>query len=69
MDATSQSLGAWETFTIEKPGGGAISNNDQVHLRTWNGVNFVVAEGGGGEIVRANRTAAYAWETFTLRIR
>jgi hypothetical protein len=37
----------------------------RVHLRTLNG-HFVVAEGGGGRDLNATRTAARAWETFTL---
>jgi hypothetical protein len=42
------------------------SLNMRVVLRTSNGVNYVVAEGGGGAGVRADRTAAGpgAWEVF-----
>ncbi len=38
------------------------------HLRTYNGNNYLCAEGGGGREVNATRTAAGAWETFDLEI-
>ncbi|MBI4087285.1 MAG: hypothetical protein HY434_00440 [Candidatus Liptonbacteria bacterium] len=68
MDATARSVGPWETYVIQDPNGGTIMNGDPVSIRTWNGTNFVVAEGGGGREVAANRAAAYAWETFTVKI-
>ncbi|MHB8872263.1 MAG: fascin domain-containing protein [Myxococcaceae bacterium] len=36
-----------------------------VHLRSWGG-SYVVAEGGGGDAVNANRDGAGPWETFSL---
>ncbi len=70
LRATARELGPWEIFFLENTGGQQnIANNNYVALRTWNGQNFVVAEGGGGQEVAANRTAAYAWETFKLIIR
>jgi subtilisin family serine protease len=59
---------SWETFVIQKvggSGGSVIANGDQVALRTDAG-NYVVAEGGGGGVVNANRVAIGAWETFTI---
>jgi len=40
----------------------------RVTLRTSNGSNYVTAEGGGGGTVRADRTAAGPWETFTVTV-
>jgi len=39
-----------------------------VTFRTVNGVNYLVAQGGGGADVRASSTSAGPWETFTLSI-
>src|SRR5262249_51529489 len=38
----------------------------RINLRSSNGTNFVVAEGGGGADVNANRVGAGAWETFRV---
>ena len=43
----------------------ALAADASVHLRTHDG-HYLVAELGGGGEVFANRTAAGAWETFTL---
>ena len=40
----------------------------RVNFRTNNGVNYVVAEGGGGGDVHANRTGAGRWETFGVSV-
>jgi subtilisin family serine protease len=60
---------AWETFVLQKVSGSSgstILNGDKVALRTFTS-HYVVAEGGGGGVVDANRTAIGPWETFTLR--
>jgi hypothetical protein len=60
---------AWETFVLQKVSGSSgstILNGDKVALRTFTS-HYVVAEGGGGGVVNANRTAIGPWETFTLR--
>jgi hypothetical protein len=64
LRAAGQNVGAFETFTIEKPGGGIIHDGDAVALRigSW----YVVADGGGGGPVNATSAARGAWETFTL---
>jgi hypothetical protein len=59
--------GPWahETFTIlnlSNPGQ-PIGHEDVVALQSWGGW-YVVAEGGGGDVVNANRTAIGAWEQF-----
>lgn len=61
---------AWETFKILKAGGGtgAINSNDKINLQAWDN-RWVVAERGGGAEVKADRTAAGAWEAFTLTFR
>ena len=57
----------WETFFIERVGGGSgpIVSRTLVSLRAGNG-QYVVAEGGGGAAVNANRDVVQAWETFEL---
>ena len=61
-----------ETFRIYKMQdvsvvSGTISNGNQVAMQTvdyW----WVVAEGGGGGTVNANRTSPGAWETFSINM-
>ena len=57
----------WSKFVIERVGGGSdpIASGDSIALRVFNG-QYVVAEGGGGGVVNANRDAVQAWETFEL---
>lgn len=55
----------WDRFDIEDLNGGVLNNGDLVHLRAANG-SYVVAEGGGGGAVNANRITAAAFETFTI---
>jgi len=40
----------------------------RVNLRTSNGINYVVAEGGGGDDVNADRLGAGPYETFTVNV-
>jgi hypothetical protein len=57
-----------ELFTVIVPGappGTPIVSGDAVALVTFNG-RFVTAEGGGGGLLRADRTELAGWETFTL---
>ena len=69
----TEALG-WETFRIEKiGGGGVIGPGDSISLQAYNGWSccggsYVVAEGGGGDVVNANRSAIAGWETFTIHI-
>ncbi len=68
LSVTSLQAGNAETFTIYKlrgSNGKAIEFGDKITLKSYRG-KFVVAEGGGGKIVNANRTKADRWETFTL---
>ena len=60
---------SWEQFTIINldGAGGQIVNGTTIALRSENG-HFVVAEGGGGEVVNVNRTGIGPWETFRLHI-
>jgi hypothetical protein len=66
LRAVATSVGEWETFTIEKSGGGIIRRGDAVTLRAGSSSWYVVAEGGGGGNVSATSTAQGAWETFTI---
>ena len=74
VNANRTQAQAWETFRIEKVGGsGVINSGDAISLQAYNGWsccggNYVVAEGGGGDVVNANRAAVGPWETFTLYI-
>jgi hypothetical protein len=60
----------WETFVLEKPGGGAIQSGDDVRLRAASAAYYVCAERGGGlrgdGAVVVDRVQAQTWETFTL---
>jgi len=67
LRAAASNAGSSETFVIEKPDGGGIRPGDSISLRVAGDVHwYVTAEGGGGGNVMANRTAAGAYETFTL---
>jgi len=74
VNANRTAAATWETFRIEKlNGGGTIGSGDSISLQAYNGWNccggnYVVAEGGGGSVVNANRGAVGAWETFTIYI-
>ena len=56
---------SWETFTIEKPGGGRIVGGDTVFLRSVNGY-YMTAEPDAS--VTCNRPAAGLWEQFWLEV-
>lgn len=56
----------WETFTLERCGGGeTLHSGDAVTLRAASG-QYVCAEDGGGRELVANRAAGREWETFTV---
>jgi hypothetical protein len=66
----------WETFTIEKPLGspGAlaphgtrINAGDPIALKSYTGY-WLVAEGGGGSTLKADRTSPWLWETFYMLV-
>jgi hypothetical protein len=66
LDAKSTNPGAWEVFTLERrAGGGAVREGDAIGLRSAHGM-WVVAEGGGGGIVNANRGGFGPWEEFRI---
>ena len=46
-------------------GGTTPTPTDQISLRAYNG-QYLIAEGGGGDLVYANRDAIGAWEKFEL---
>jgi len=62
----------WETFIIERVGGGAIADGASIHLKSSVRPYYVCAEGGGGRAgygsVVVDRPNALAWETFTLEV-
>jgi hypothetical protein len=70
--ANRSSCGPWERFQIIKidsrgwPVEGEIEIPGRVAFRTANG-SYLVAEGGGGGAVNANRPSIGPWETFRLR--
>jgi hypothetical protein len=59
---------SWERFQIFKtPGlsGPIINAGDDIRLRSVHN-KWLVAENGGGNVVRVNRSIPHTWETFTL---
>ena len=60
--ANGDTIGAWEAFEVAPLGG------YQIALKSFNG-QYLVAEGGGGQAVYANRNAVGAWEIFMLEER
>lgn len=61
---------AHETFTVVLLSGSdtRVDDGEFVALRSINGF-YVVAEGGGGDVVNCNRTAAGPWETWQIWLR
>jgi ElaB/YqjD/DUF883 family membrane-anchored ribosome-binding protein len=60
----------WERFTLRKVRGSSghiIRSGDTIALLARNG-QYVVAEGGGGGVVNANRPARGPWEEFTIHM-
>src|SRR5437867_6011028 len=66
LRALADAVGAFETFTIEKPGGGVIRHGDSVSLRAGDSSFYVTADGGGGGNVAVTANARGAFETFTI---
>lgn len=72
VNANRPHCGPWEEFQIIKVDqqgfvlSGTISHNDYIALRASSG-HYVVAEGGGGGVVNANRSAIGPWEIFQIK--
>lgn len=62
--STTNQLG-WETFTIERIGGGRINHGDRVALRAFNGA-YCTALQGGGDRLNCGSGQLLSWETFTI---
>jgi hypothetical protein len=58
-------LDPWLDYEGSPPGGETFASGHTLSLQSWSGL-YVVAEGGGGGDVNANRSVASTWETFTL---
>jgi hypothetical protein len=56
---------SWETFTIEKPGGGRILNSDIVSIRSVNGY-YMTPE--TDNTVTCNRATAGTWEQYWIGV-
>ncbi|MFN0251532.1 MAG: FG-GAP-like repeat-containing protein [Kofleriaceae bacterium] len=68
LRSTASTIGANETFRIDRLGSTApLESGNAISLRTANNF-FVVAEGGGGQYVGADRTAVGAWEMFNIQL-
>lgn len=68
LSAVATYPSSFQTFRIWKVGGsGTIGNGESVAFETYCGY-FVVAEGGGGGVVNADRTSIGPWETFTITL-
>ena len=70
VNANRSEASNWERFTIENLNSknlqsGALMDNDKIRLRSFDG-HYLVAEGGGGSAVLANRQVGGGWETFTV---
>jgi hypothetical protein len=66
LRAAGASIGGWEAFIIEKPGGGIIRHGNSITLRANETPFYVSAEGGGGGSVSVNSASPGAWETFKI---
>lgn len=66
VHAKPSAVGGATIFTLIDLNGGFLTSGDKVHLRTPGGT-YLVAEGGGGREVKADRRAASEWETFIIR--
>ncbi len=68
LTALPVSPGATEAFLLERVAGpGVVQSGDAIALRTLKDF-YVVAEGGGGQHVAANRPLRGPWETFTITL-
>lgn len=65
LQANRTAKGPWEKFQIFKKDGGTIRANDSIGLKGAHS-KWVVAESGGGKVVKVDRPAQGAWETFKL---
>ena len=65
--ADREAPGMWEGFALFGADGrdDGLLSGQPVRLQVWNG-QFVVANGGGGSSLRADRWQAAEWETFVL---
>lgn len=65
MAADRTAIGPWERFDVADLNGGTLGSGDTVNLRVSNG-SYMVAEGGGGGGVNADRVFASTWESFRI---
>jgi hypothetical protein len=72
--ANRLTAGVWESFVIHRASGAGIVGSGDAVTFTSSAGNFIAAENGGfnsyesDSPLHANRSAAYAWETFRLTI-
>jgi hypothetical protein len=66
LRASGENVGAFETFVMERSGGGLIRHGDGITLRAADTPWYVVAESGGGGNVYVNSTSRGGWETFNI---
>lgn len=52
--------------TVVDLNGGSLQSGDSVNFGTYDAKHFLVAEGGGGQEVKADREWAHQWETFVI---
>ncbi|MBL7714180.1 MAG: M23 family metallopeptidase [Bdellovibrionales bacterium] len=65
LDAQPTQLGQDEKFTLVDENGEFLNHGDSIFLRAKS-ENYVVAEGGGGRELNANRQAGSVWERFKI---
>jgi len=66
LRAAGDSVGGWETFIIERDGGGVIRHGESITLRANDTQWYVTAERGGGGSVAVNGLSRGPSETFTI---
>jgi C1A family cysteine protease len=60
-------IGGWEQFYIHRiNGAGLVVSGDYITISTRDNPRFLCAEGGGGQVVNANRASVGPWETFRI---
>jgi hypothetical protein len=66
INSNAVTRGQWETFVIEKDGGGLIATGDAVGFKATDGLHYMSASIGGDNALQAQSTAFDINETFIL---
>jgi len=66
LRAVGRTVGSWETFIVERAGGGVIRHGEAITLRAIDTPWYITAEGGGSGSVNVNSVSRGPAETFTI---